>query len=150
MPAWRWRIQARGLGLGFAILALVACATPEPPSGVENRDWYLVAIGADNQVAANEAARPTLRLESEGARAAGFAGCNRFAGHYVLTGEQLKFGPLAATKMYCEQAQSVEDRYLGALGSVVSWSVAADALTLSSDSGPVLRFRELTPTRRVK
>ena len=149
MPAWRWRIQATGLGLGFAVLALVACATPEPPSALEDREWYLVSIGTTTLDVATEK-RPTLRLESEGSRAAGFAGCNRFAGHYTLAGQDLKFGPLAATKMSCDQAKT-EDRYLAALGRVAHWSLESDALTLSPDEkGPVLRFRELTPTRRAK
>ena len=137
-----------GIRVGLALLALVGCATAEPPAGIESRDWYLVALGSTPLDLANDK-RPTLRLDSEGSRASGFAGCNRFSGSYTLTGEHVKFGPMAATKMYCEQAQAVEDRYLAALGSVVSWSVAADALTLSSDTGPVLRFRELAPTRRM-
>jgi putative lipoprotein len=137
-----------GIRVGLAVLALVGCATAEPPAGIESRDWYLVAIGASTLDVTTDK-RPTLRLDPEGSRASGFAGCNRFSGSYTLTGEQVKFGPMAATKMYCEQAQPIEDRYFAALGSVVSWSVAADALTLSSDTGPVLRFRELAPTRRV-
>jgi heat shock protein HslJ len=61
-----------------------------------------------------------------------------------------KFGPLAATKMSCDQAKT-EDRYLAALGRVARWSLGSDALTLSpDDKGPVLLFRELTETRRVK
>ena len=149
MRAWRWRIQARGLGLGVAVLALVACATPEPPAGLEDREWYLVAIGSNSVDVATEK-RPTLRLESEGSRAAGFAGCNRFAGHYTLDGDQVKFGPLAATKMSCDQDKT-EERYLAALGRVAHWSLAPDELTLApNEKGPALRFKELTPTRRAK
>jgi heat shock protein HslJ len=137
-----------GLRVGLALLALVGCATAEPPAGIENRDWYLVAIGSKSLEVANDK-RPTLRLDSEGARASGYAGCNHFAGHYTLAAAEVKFGPLAATKMYCAETAAVEDKYLAALGGVVRWEVAADALTLSSDSGPVLRFREMTPTKRV-
>lgn len=142
-----------GLRVGLALLALllplVGCATAEPPAGIEDREWYLVAIGTSPVDVATEK-RPTLRLDSQGARAAGFAGCNQFAGHYTLAGaDGVKFGPLAATKMYCQPAQAIEDQYLAALGSVARWTVEADALTLSSDTDPVLRFRELTPTRRV-
>jgi heat shock protein HslJ len=72
------------------------------------------------------------------------AKCGALAG-----ADEVKFGPLAATKMYCQPAQAIEDQYLAALGSVARWTVEADALTLSSDTDPVLRFRELTPTRRV-
>ena len=115
---------------------------------MEDREWYLISIGSTSVDVATDK-RPTLRLESEGSRAAGFAGCNRFAGHYTLDGDQLKFGPFAATKLSCDQDKA-EAKYLAALGRVVSWSLAEDALTLSNDAGPLLRFRELTPTRRVR
>lgn len=128
------------------LFAALACATAGPPAGIEGRDWYLVAIGADTRVAATQSTRPTLRLEAS--RAAGFAGCNHFAGPYTLDGDQVHFGPTASTKMYCEETAAIEDRYLAALGRVVRFSVAGDELTLSSDAGPLLRFKEMAQTRR--
>lgn len=139
----------KGSRLGLALLLLLAalsCATPEPPAGIESRDWFLVAIGSDTNVAAIQAERPTLRLEA--ARAAGFAGCNHFAGSYTLDGEAIHFGPSASTKMFCEKTQPIEDRYLAAFERVNRWSVNGDELVLSHDGDPVLRFKEMTPTRR--
>ena len=95
-------------------------------------------------------ARPPCASSRTGSRAAGFAGCNRFAGHYTLSGQDLKFGPMAATKMSCDQMKT-EDRYLAALAVVVGWSLAdGRAHVVAGDNGPALLFRELTPTRRVK
>jgi heat shock protein HslJ len=150
MAGRRRRIQVMGLrvGLALALAALVACATAEPPSEIENRDWYLFAIGEQTLSVPTEGARPTLRLENH--RAAGYAGCNHFAGNYTLAGPDLKFGPTASTKMFCQETATIEDRYLADLGHVVHWSIEGDQLTLSSDQGPVLRFKELTSTRRVR
>lgn len=139
----------KGSRLGLAVLvvaATVSCVTPKLPAGIENRDWFLVAIGSDTNVAATQTERPTLRLEAS--RAAGFAGCNHFAGSYTLNGDQVHFGPSASTKMFCEKTAAIEDKYLAALARVVRWSVAGDELTLSSDDGPVLRFKEMAQTRR--
>ena len=137
----------KGSRLALALVfAALACATPELPAGIESRDWYLVAIGADTNVAASQTERPTLRLEAS--RAAGFAGCNHFAGAYTLDGEAIHFGPTASTKMFCEKTAAIEDKYLAALERVNRWSVNGDELVLSHDGDPVLRFKEMTPTRR--
>ena len=138
-------MKASRLGLALAFAAL-SCATPELPAGLESRDWFLVAIGSDTNVAATQAERPTLRLEA--ARAAGFAGCNSFAGSYTVDGEAIHFGPTASTKMFCEKTQPIEDKYLASLERVNRWSVNGDELVLSRDGDPVLRFKEMTPTRR--
>src|SRR5690554_880932 len=49
----------------------------------------------------------------------GYAGCNRFHGHYDLSGESLTFKPLATTKMMCAPEQmAVEAQFLEALQDV--------------------------------
>ena len=143
-----------GSRLGLALLLLAAlcetgCMTTPPAAGIENRDWFLVAIGKNTDVAPTQAARPTLRLE--GTRAAGFAGCNHFAGSYTIDGDHVHFGPSASTKMHCADTARIEDEYLAAFDRVTRWSVSEDGeLTLSSDKGPLLRFREMSETRRTK
>ena len=137
----------KGSRLGLALVfAALACATAELPAGIESRDWFLVAIGSDTNVAATQTERPTLRLEAS--RAAGFAGCNHFAGSYTVEGDAVHFGPFASTKMHCDKTAAIEDKYLAALGRVNRWSVNGDELTLLGDAGPVLRFKEMAQTRR--
>ena len=68
---------------------------------------------------------------SEQARALGvWAGVSALA---------LSIGPLASTKMACEQAVSVqEDTYLATLGKVASYAIEGGTLTLSDESGAML------------
>ncbi len=47
----------------------------------------------------------------------GNGGCNNYNGPYTVDGEKIKIGPLASTKMTCEQAvMDQESAYLAALG----------------------------------
>ncbi|KAB7628255.1 META domain-containing protein [Alkalilimnicola sp. S0819] len=61
---------------------------------------------------------PTLAFLPDN-RVAGRGGCNRYSGTYRLTGEGLRLGPLAATKMLCRPAQmTVEQGFFEALEAV--------------------------------
>ena len=51
-------------------------------------------------VRADDASAPFLVFD-EGGRVSGSGGCNRLAGTYTASGEQLAFGPLATTRMAC-------------------------------------------------
>ena len=69
-------------------------------------------------------------LEPSTGRARGFAGCNQFGGTYEISGSSLKLGALLSTKMLCAEFQSLEDRYLQALGRVAAWKIYGEQLEL--------------------
>jgi heat shock protein HslJ len=60
----------------------------------------------------------------EAGRVAGNGSCNRFTGSVVITGEQLKMGPLASTRMACmdEATSKQEDNYFKALDAATRYS----------------------------
>jgi heat shock protein HslJ len=111
---------------------------PMGPLALEGTAWTLDSIGHDGAVSSVLAgSEVTLRLE-EGV-ANGSAGCNTFNGDYESSGDTLTFGPLASTKMACEQGvMDQEAQVLAALGEVTSWSVEEDRLTLSGEGGDLL------------
>jgi heat shock protein HslJ len=58
----------------------------------------------------------------------GSGGCNTFNGTYALEGPSLTFGPLATTRMACEEpANGIETAYLAALQGVTEWQIPQDA-----------------------
>jgi heat shock protein HslJ len=133
----------------LAVLAIAACAA-SPVGGqarapVADREWQLVALGAQSDPLGAGARPPTLRLDSKERRASGFAGCNRFSGGFALEGERLSFGSLLSTKMACESGMDVEVAYLDALGRVESHATAAGELVLRTRDGGALRFRPADP-----
>lgn len=85
-----------------------------------------------------------LRLEPgrDAFRVSGSGGCNRVSGTCTAgPGEAgaMRFGPLAATRMACEQpAMSIEQGLLAALGKVASFELHETYLVLKNASGDQL------------
>jgi len=120
---------------GLAILVVAACdstgsgtnATPEPTSAVDlaGTSWTLVSIGGAPVV---EGSGPHLTFDTEG-QASGSTGCNSISGSYAADGAALTFGPLATTRMACEEdLMAQESAVLEALTGVSGWEIDADGL----------------------
>ena len=76
-------------------------------------------------------------------RLGGSTGCNRLNGTFELIGGgQLKFSPLATTRMMCpEPAAAIETRFVQALGTVKTYYVTDASLELRDGPTIVARFR---------
>lgn len=73
---------------------------------------------------------PNLTFSPDG-RVSGSTGCNRFAGSYGLSGEGLRFGPLAGTRMACSVAQSATEAAMTAvLESITRFDATEDGQVL--------------------
>ena len=119
-----------------------APASNPAPGTITDRDWHLVAMG-ERPAPMGAGNRPiTLRLESSGPRAVGFAGCNRYSGPFTLAGDSLRFGPAISTKMSCGDADKVEQGFLAMLPLVVSYEATDTSLVLNGPGGPLARFRQ--------
>ena len=103
-------------------------ASPEPSasagSGALPEDvagsWQLIGIG---DAAIDAMAIPTLEVTETGA-VSGSAGCNQFSGTVVVSPDEIRFGPLATTKMACaDPANALESRYLVALSAARTWMI---------------------------
>jgi heat shock protein HslJ len=119
-----------------------ASASDPAPGTITDREWHLVAMG-ELPAPMGAGSRPiTLRLESSGTRAVGFAGCNRYSGPFTLAGDSLRFGPAISTKMSCGDADQVEQGFLAMLPLVVGYEATATSLVLNGPGGPLARFRQ--------
>ena len=69
----------------------------------------------------------------EAGKASGRASCNRFFGTVEVSGESIRFGPLAATKMSCGDAADTQERkYLDALQAAERFAVDGPELLIYS------------------
>jgi heat shock protein HslJ len=94
--------------------------------------WALVALGDGRTPPAGAQGRQaTLRLDANGRRVSGFAGCNRFTGGYTQSGDTLRFGALGSTKMYCPEGEALERVVLSLLPRVTNWVITDGRLRLS-------------------
>ena len=104
-------------------------------------EWTLVELdGEPVEIAADELGA-SLVLDLEEARVTGFGGVNRLTGHFALSGNELRFGPLATTRMAGpEDAMQREAAFLAELARVTSYALDGRTLTLLADDKAVVRL----------
>jgi heat shock protein HslJ len=108
------------------------------PAELAGTSWALVSgvdVPADASVTMPTAAFSDLEI-------AGSGGCNRYGGEYMLDGDAIEIGALAATNIGCaDPAGAIESEFFAALEEVGRWSIADDELVLSDAEGvELLRF----------
>ncbi len=101
-------------------------------------DWKIVSAGEVNAAENIEEGRerPFLKFDTDG-RFYGYAGCNRIAGSYIVSGMKLKLDGILSTKMACSDMR-LEDALLEALPRVRSYFVDKGVLTLKGADGNTL------------
>jgi heat shock protein HslJ len=128
------------LGLALPLLGLASCAMPTVPAAeaLWGTEWRLERLGGEPVLAT----APATLAFPEAGRVAGRGTCNRFFGSVSLSGEQVRFDPLGATRMACQpDTMEQESRYLAALQQAQRMERQGDTLTLHlADGGPPLRF----------
>jgi heat shock protein HslJ len=128
------------LALWIGIAGCVA-TTPAPKQAELIGQWHIESIGDRPVIDRSPAA---IEFTNEG-RAGGNASCNRFTGAYTLSGSELSFGPLAATKMMCPDAlMDQEIRFLAALDRVAAVQIQQGILILQDETGETV----ITATRQ--
>jgi putative lipoprotein len=116
-------------------------SAPVPDASLTDTYWRLIEI--DGQPATLGAGQRELHmvLTSAGNHVRGFSGCNRFTGDYERNKSQLRFKPLAATRMACLEGMDLEQHFLESLGEVVRFTLSGDSMALYSGDGRlILRF----------
>lgn len=105
-------------------------AVQSPAVDLAGTSWKLVDLGGTPALPGVEV---TLEFPEAG-KASGRASCNRFMGSVEISGQSIKFGPLAATKMACidDAANAQEVRYLDALQKAERFAFDGPALLIYS------------------
>ena len=67
-------------------------------------EWTLVELGGASVDFAEGEPAPFLVLDLEESQVTGSGGCNRLVGSFTLSEDELRFGPLASTRMACADA----------------------------------------------
>lgn len=74
----------------------------------------------------------------------GFSGCNRFSGQYHNRQQQLRFSPMASTRMHCPDSSVAEQQLLQDLDRITHWQRQQDQLFLYADDEPILVWQLLS------
>jgi heat shock protein HslJ len=140
--------------LALATSLLAACASPPPfeaeappppaaaPAPIAAPSFEAASLAGSvwdavevDGIPAKPELQQTLQFASS-SEVAGFGGCNSFTGTATMSGAELRFGPLAATRKACAgEAMAREAMYFSTLGAVRSAKVENDRLLLQDESG---------------
>jgi heat shock protein HslJ len=114
--------------------------TPEPTVDVLSElidvQWVLVAYGETaNPTVVEEGVTTTALFGADGS-VSGSGGCNQYSGSYELNGDQISFGPIAATMMACDKGMDTESAYFAALDKAERVEFTSEGrLNIFYDSG---------------
>jgi len=100
---------------------------------IEGHEWRLIEVGGPPVSPLPGERQPFILFDALKKQATGFAGCNSFFGSYELAGPSLRFGPVGATRMFCEgEPGEVELRLMEVLEKTRSWEIRDGVLLLKN------------------
>jgi heat shock protein HslJ len=112
------------------------CERHQAEASLINTYWRIVKLG-DQAVGAVVGRRePHLLLTAGEPRFRATVGCNQLAGGYERSGETIRFGPAAATRMACAPPlDALESRLAEALRNTEKWRIHGQFLELTDRDG---------------
>ena len=119
----------------LAVLILSACASggaSASPTG----EWRLVSYGdASNPTPALPNAETSVNFNEDGTFG-GNVGCNSFGADSKVNDDQITFGSIMSTMMFCEETSAQESAVLAILtDKTVSFAISENELTIKSTDG---------------
>jgi len=129
--------------------AMQVVAKATAPAGLPGTSWQVTMYnnGKEAVVGLIAESKVTLSFGADG-QVSGKSGCNTYSGGYETSGDQLKIGPLASTRMFCEKPAGVmdqEQQYLTALQNAATYEIAGSTLTIRDAGGAMQVVAAATP-----
>jgi heat shock protein HslJ len=104
-----------------------------------NTKWSLKKI-YDSSKAEPVNTKAFIRFDQEKSSAGGNGSCNSFGSNATINGSEVSFKNIFSTKMYCEQVQQIENKYLGKLGKANRFEIKDKTLVLYNEKQKLLEF----------
>lgn len=124
----------------------MACSTNEKnsftfDSSLTNTRWVL-RILKDKKIFIPEAGKEIyMQFQKKENKLDGNAGCNNFFGSYTVNNGEIKLGPLARTRMFCELQMEIEENFIKALEQTNRYEVKDNYLYLFDKRRLLARFQ---------
>ena len=114
-------------------------STPLYDTSLYNIKWSLKKI-YENGKPGDVNTRAFIRFDKEKGSAGGNGSCNSFGSTSTVEGNKVSFKNIFSTKMYCEEVQQVENKYLKQLENANRFEIKDKALILYRDKEKLLEF----------
>ena len=120
----------------LSVLILSACTSGGGASASPTGEWTLVSYGdASNPTPALPDVETSINFNEDGTFG-GSVGCNSFGSDYKVDGDQVTFGSIVSTMMFCNEISTQESAVLAILtDKTVNFTVNGDELTFTSTDG---------------
>lgn len=140
----RWMmVTVLSSSLIFAACQSTSLVTPQQTSTalLQNQTWILTSIGNSQVRTPAHSPAPSIQFDPATQQVSGHDGCNRFFGTYAVQVDKISMSPLAGTKMFCAQSQTLANEYHVALKKVAAYQAYGKTLRLLDRHGnPLLQF----------
>ena len=125
------------------LLTLTACNSGNKAT-LENTPWKLVkAAGIPAEAINREADFFTMTFDAQQQMVAGRTNCNRFFGHYKVTGKEIDFENMGMTRMACPEME-YETMFAHILDEADRFEVRGHELRLFDDKKEIAVFKAMT------
>ena len=104
-----------------------------------NTKWSLKKIYSDGK-GESVNSKAFIRFDKEKGSAGGNGSCNSFGSTAIINSNEVSLKNIFSTKMYCEQVQLIENKFLGSLEKVTRHEIKDKSLLLYSDKNLLLEF----------
>lgn len=112
------------------ILTAYTNLVPQPVNELINQEWIWVsAIRDGEEITPNQTDSFSINFQSDGLMR-GTTDCNSFSADYNLGGNKIILGPLASTKMFCQNSQ--EQVFIDLILGINNFVIENNSLVLNS------------------
>lgn len=133
-------IKLNRLFFAFAAVLLLfqfsLFAQGEPASKLGTEKWILKKIGGERV----KTDRAFIQFDAANDRFGGKGGCNGMGGNLKIEGARIDFSEIISTKMFCEDASELENKFFGALDAVDSFKIKKGKLLLYEGDRLVMKL----------
>jgi heat shock protein HslJ len=144
---WRPAFAALVMVMNISSGCSSSGASPQPSASgpaLVGTSWLAEDVGGRSVLDNPQA---TLSFTQTG-QVSGHGGCNRYGGPVEISGEAIRFGPLAATAIGCPKAiGDQEERFFAALQAAKRFTLTPEGKLVLYDASdaPVVTFSRLEP-----
>ncbi|MCU4164538.1 META domain-containing protein [Carboxylicivirga caseinilyticus] len=130
----------------LSLLIITSCKTMQKNTGnasklfLEGNKWEMISFkGQSINEAGFTMKTPVITINKAENKIGGNSGCNSFGGSISIKDNSIEFGPLMATKMYCDGVPEVE--FFNILTGEVNYQLKDKKLTFSKNDITVMEFK---------
>lgn len=125
------------LALAFAAALSTLAGQPGEESILIGPTWVAIELGGTPVPLTPAERQPSVDFLA-GGRVGGSDGCNRVSASYRLSGDRIRFGPIATTRKACPGTESLATRFAAALKGAIRFQLAPDRLRLYGLDGTLV------------